>query len=175
MLLAVRQRKRADDLLPLDVPNPHVPKLLETRIVEDRRIDRTRPERLVPQLCVRVIALRQHGKEMPHTVIEEVTVATLVRDEANLFEVPERLKAITALVNLVPGRQNVQLGTALREENEEQPVDDHEAVVLHLRLEGIVRLIVPCIAVRIELALAEGTVRHLAHVVKRLIGKRFHR
>ena len=80
-------------------------------------------------------------EQVANAVIKEIPVTTCLRIETHHFEVTQRFQRVTKLIYFVTNRQNLQLLTALGIEEEQQTVDDSQAVILHLCLESVIRIV----------------------------------
>ena len=140
LLVAVAQREGTDNLLPFNIADLYILEVMQSSVVEKRRINLSYREALVILLSL-AVAVGKEPEEVVEAVVEEVTVAAFFRSHRCFLQVTEHLQRVTVLINLVLGRQDIQFITALGIEDEEQTVDDVKAVVLYFCLECIIGII----------------------------------
>ena len=140
LLIAVAQREGTDNLLPFNIADLYILEVMQSSVVEKRRINLSYREALVILLPL-AVAVGKEPEEVVEAVVEEVTVAAFIRSHRCFLQVTEHLQRVTILINLVLGRQDIQFITALGIEDEEQTVDDVKAVVLYFCLECIICII----------------------------------
>ena len=153
LAVGLGQRELADDALPDEVAVLDATKHLQLAVVEERRVDLLHGEGarqwdVIFVLCffrlldeALVVAVVYHGEKPPQRVVDEIAVLRGRFLHLHALQVTELVEGITVEIDLVVGGQDAKLGACLGIEDEEQAIDDGDAVVLHVLLEGIIGLV----------------------------------
>ena len=108
-----------------------------------------------------VVSVVYHGEEPPQRVVDEIAVLCGRLLHLHALQVAELVERIAVEIDLVVGGQDAQFGACLGVEDEEETIDDGDAVVLDVLLKGIIGLV-------------DVLALHLVDIVDSLIGQTLH-
>ena len=118
---ALAQGELLDDFLPHLIAYPHLAEVVQAPVVKERAIEPLHVE-------AAFIAFKKHAEEAAQAVVKKVTVQGVVAQQAGLFQVAQHLQAVAAFVVRVVQRQQFQFFAAFGVEEEEEAVDEVQAV-----------------------------------------------